>query len=96
MLSYHPAFLSKGGEETGVAPHLEQLEVALKDVSAEQAEDEEMVQDYANAAAEEAGKEKPNPKKLKITGESLKKAAENLLGVAPIAVQIAKVLTGIG
>src|SRR5690606_13309145 len=57
---------------------LEQLEAALKDVPAEHAEDAELVQEYANDAAEEAAKEQPRQKKLEITGENLKKAAENL------------------
>ena len=71
---------------------LEQLEAALKDVPAEHAEDAELVQEYANDAAEEAAKEQPRQKKLEITGENLKKAAENLLAVSPIAVKIAHVL----
>jgi internalin A len=75
---------------------LKQLEAELKKVPVEQSEDAEIVQDLANAAAEEAGKEKPSAKRLEITADGLKKAAENLLGVAPIAMRIAAILTGIG
>jgi internalin A len=71
---------------------LEQLQAELRNVPAEQAEDAEAVQDYANDAVAEATKEKPNGKKLEITGENLKKAAENLLSVAPTVAKIAAVL----
>jgi internalin A len=74
---------------------LKQLEAELRNVPSEQAQDAELVQKYANDAAQEAGKENPNPRALKITGEGLKAAAENLLSVAPIAVQIATVLLGL-
>ena len=43
-------------------------------------------------AVEEANKPKPDQKRLQIRGESLKKAAVNLLAVAPIAVKIAETL----
>ena len=43
-------------------------------------------------AVEEANKLKPDQKRLQIRGESLKKAAVNLLAVAPIAVKIAETL----
>lgn len=75
---------------------LEELETALKSVPKEHAENAELVQEYANDIAEEASKEKPRKKKLEITGEGLKKAAENLATVAPIAVKIAKTLLLIG
>lgn len=71
---------------------LQELEAALKQVPATQREDVELVQQYANDIAEEASKDKPHKRKLTITGDSLKKAAENLASVAPIAVKIAKVL----
>ena len=46
----------------------------------------------AEDAVEEANKPKPDQKRLQIRGESLKKAAVNLLAVAPIAVKIAEIL----
>jgi len=43
-------------------------------------------------AVEEANKPKPDAKRLQIRGDNLKKAAVNLLAVAPIAVKIAETL----
>jgi hypothetical protein len=47
-------------------------------------------------AVAEAEKPQPDKKRLEIRGENLKKAAENLAAVAPIAVKIAKTLLMIG
>ncbi len=71
---------------------LQELETALRQTPASQVEDAELVAEYANEIAEEVAKEAPRRKKLEITGENLKKAAENLLAVSPIAVKIAKTL----
>lgn len=75
---------------------LQELETALKQQPADKAEDVELTQEYANEIAEEATKESPRKKKLEITGENLKKAAENLLGVAPIVAKIAQKLLMLG
>jgi hypothetical protein len=50
----------------------------------------------AEDAVTEAEKPQPDKKRLEIRGENLKKAAENLLAVAPIAVKIARTLLMIG
>jgi ElaB/YqjD/DUF883 family membrane-anchored ribosome-binding protein len=75
---------------------LQELETALKQQPADKAEDVELVQEYANEIVEEASKESPRKKKLEITGDNLKKAAENLLGVAPIVAKIVQKLLMIG
>ena len=77
---------------------IKQLETELKKLPADHQEDAEIVAEYTQDLVEEAGKEKPKTRKLEITGEGLKKAAENLLGVAPLVGEIAgkivlKVLT---
>lgn len=71
---------------------LQELETALKQAPADKAEDIELVQEYSNEIAAEAAKDTPRKKKLEISGENLKKAAENLANVVPIAVKIAKTL----
>lgn len=76
--------------------HLGELESALKTISPEYADDVELVQECANEIATEVSKEQPRKKKLEISGESLKKAAENLASVAPIAVKIAQTLLRLG
>ena len=68
---------------------LKQLEAALQSVPDDKAEEVEAVQTLANQAASEAAKEQPNKTMLKVTGEGLKEAAQNLLAVSPIAVKIA-------
>jgi hypothetical protein len=75
---------------------LQELETALKQQSADKAEDVELAQEYANEIIEEASKESPRKKKLEIIGDNLKKAAENLLGVAPIVAKIVQKLLMIG
>lgn len=75
---------------------LQELEAALKQQPADKAEDVELAQEYANQIVEEASKDAPRKKKLEITGDSLKKAAENLLGVAPIVAKIVQKLLVIG
>lgn len=75
---------------------LQELETALRQQPADKAEDVELAQEYANEIVEEASKESPRKKKLEITGENLKKAAENLLGVAPIVSKIVQKLLMIG
>jgi hypothetical protein len=86
----------EGSPQEELKKLLTELEAKLKEAPAEQAEAVAAVQSLANTAAEQASQEKPNKTMLKITGEGLKQAAENLLAVAPIAVQIAKTLLLIG
>ncbi|MEO0597047.1 MAG: COR domain-containing protein, partial [Chloroflexota bacterium] len=71
---------------------LQQLETELNKVDPSQKEIAEEVQEYANDAAELAAEEKPRKRKLESTGNMLKEAAQNLLEVTPIAVEIAKKL----
>ncbi len=68
---------------------IKQLEAELKKLPANHQEDAEIVAEYTQDLVEEAGKEKPKARKLEITGEGLKKAAENLLDVAPLIGEIA-------
>lgn len=75
---------------------LQELETALKQQPSDKAEDVELTQEYANEIAEEAAKESPRKKKLEITVENLKKAAENLLAVSPIIAKIIQKLLFIG
>jgi hypothetical protein len=75
---------------------LQELETALKQQSADKAEDVELIQEYANEIAEEAAKELPRKKKLEIMAENLMKAAKNLLNVSPIAAKIVQKLLMIG
>lgn len=71
---------------------IEQLQNALQQLSPEQAEDAQLVQECADEAIEEATKEEPNRRRLEIKGKSLIEAAKNLAAVTPIAVEIAKKL----
>lgn len=75
---------------------LQELEAALRKEPADKAEDAALIQEYANEIAEEVAKEAPRKKKLEITGENLKKAAENLLAVSPIVAKIVEKLLMIG
>lgn len=75
---------------------LQELETVLKQQPTDKAEDVELTQEYANEIAEEAAKESPRKKKLEITGENLKKAAQNLLAVSPIVAKIVQKLLMIG
>lgn len=75
---------------------LQELERALKQQPTDKAEDVKLAQEYANEIAEEAAKKSPRKKKLEITGESLNKAAENLLAVSPIIAKIIQKLLFIG
>jgi len=68
---------------------LKQLEAALKELPAEHQEEAETVAEFTTDLVKEAGKEKPKKSKLEITGEGLKKAAQNLVAVAPLIGEIA-------
>jgi hypothetical protein len=58
--------------------------------------DAEVIQALAQDAINEAGKDQPSKRMLEIRGDALKKAAENLTVVAPIAVRIAQKLLLLG
>lgn len=72
------------------------LTAELDKLKADHAAEVEEVKLALEDAIAEAQKEEPDKRRLEIRGENLKKAAENLATVAPIAVQIARTLTMIG
>jgi ElaB/YqjD/DUF883 family membrane-anchored ribosome-binding protein len=73
-----------------------QLNEALQQVPAEKAEEAEAIAQMAEEFVETANSEKPNKVKMKITGEGLKMAAENLAAIVPDVVKIAgAIVTGI-
>jgi ElaB/YqjD/DUF883 family membrane-anchored ribosome-binding protein len=74
----------------------EELNAALKQVPDAQKDDAATVEALAQEALDEASREEPRRKMLEIKGENLKKAAQNLLAVSPIAVAIARKLLMIG
>lgn len=67
---------------------IEQLSQALQHIPESQKEQAEAVAVSAQALVENAHADKPNKTLLQITGEGLKKAAENLAEVAPAVVSI--------
>jgi len=66
-----------------------QLDEELKQVPADKAEEAEAVAQMTKTLVETANSEKPNKMMLQITGEGLKKAAENLAAIVPNVVKIA-------
>jgi uncharacterized protein YyaL (SSP411 family) len=68
---------------------ISKLDEALQQVPPDKAEDAEAVAQSAEALVETASQEKPNKTMVEITGEGLKKAAQNLADVAPIVLTIA-------
>ncbi len=78
----------------------EQLKRELEKVPPAQAEEAEAVAGIARQMVEQVGSAKCNKTMLKITGDSLKAAAENLAAVVPavvgIAVQIVKTILSLG
>lgn len=77
-----------------------QLTAALEQVPPDRAEDAEAVATLTESVVEQASAEKPNKALLQITGEGLKKAAENIADVLPmvlgIATRIVAVVAGLG
>lgn len=77
-----------------------QLAAALEQVPTERAADAEAVATQTELMVAQASAEKPNKSLLKITGEGLKKAAENIADVLPtvlgIATKIVAVIGGLG
>lgn len=76
-------------EQAKLEALLKQLEEALNALPAEKQEEAEIVVEYAGELVEEASGEKPRQRKLQITGEGLKQAAEDLRDVAPMIGEIA-------
>ena len=68
---------------------IEQLSEALQKVPAEKQEQAQAVAETAKALVDTAKAEKPNKTMVQITGEGLKKAAQNLADVMPTVVTIA-------
>jgi hypothetical protein len=68
---------------------VDQLSVELKKAPEAKAADAEAVADAAKALVEAGTKPKPNQTTLQITGEGLKKAAQNIAGVMPTVLTIA-------
>lgn len=66
-----------------------QLHEALQQAPADKADDADAVAQMAETFIETANSEKPNKMILQITGEGLKKAAENLAAIVPDVVKIA-------
>jgi hypothetical protein len=75
---------------------VEELMAELEKQPAEHTDEVQEIKMAVEDALAEAEKAQPDKKRLEIRGENLKKAAENLLAVAPIAVEIAKTLLMIG
>lgn len=70
----------------------QQLLSELSKLQSVDKDEAEAIQALTQEALELTRKTKPNPSLLKIKGESLKQAAQNLLTVAPIAADIAAAL----
>jgi septation ring formation regulator EzrA len=68
---------------------ISQLNETLQRVPLEKSEDAEAVAQTAQILVETAQAEKPNQTSIKITGEGLKQAAQNLADVLPSVVTIA-------
>ena len=66
-----------------------QLNEALQKIPAEKQEDAQAVAETAKALIDVAKSEKPNKTMLQITGEGLKKAAQNLAEAMPTVLTIA-------
>lgn len=66
-----------------------QLNEALQKTPVEKQEDAQAVAETAKALVDVAKAEKPNKTMLQITGEGLKKAAQNLADVLPVVLPIA-------
>ena len=68
---------------------IKQLEGALAEVPATNAEDAEAISQMTEALVEQAAQEKPNKAMLQISGEGLKAAARNLKEITPDVLSIA-------
>ena len=79
-----------------LAALVKQLSAELEKVPEAQKEDAEVVADLTKDLVEAANQPQPKKKLLEIKGDSLKKAAENILGVMPIVLKIAGMVVGLG
>ena len=68
---------------------IEQLNDALQKLPGEKQDDAQAVAETAKALVDVAKAEKPNKTMLEITGEGLKKAAQNLSDVMPVLLPLA-------
>jgi hypothetical protein len=68
---------------------IEALKQTLESAPAEKQEEAQAVADSAKMLVDTAKAEKPNKTMIQITGEGLKKAAQNLADVTPAVVSIA-------
>jgi cysteinyl-tRNA synthetase len=68
---------------------IEQLHEALEKTPAEKQEDAQAVAETAKALIDVAKSEKPNQTMLQITGDGLKKAAQNLAESMPLVLTLA-------
>ena len=68
---------------------IEQLNDALQKLPVEKQEDAQAVAETAKALVDVAKSEKPNKTMLEITGDGLKKAAQNLADVMPAVLPLA-------
>jgi hypothetical protein len=75
---------------------LDALDIALRKIPRTQSHDIEIVREEVGRATDEATKNEPDLMRLKIRGDSLKVAAENLESIAPIVNQIAALLLRLG
>src|SRR5215216_661017 len=66
-----------------------QLSDALQEIPVEKQEDAQAVAETAKALVEVAKSEKPNKTMLEITGDGLKKAAQNLVETMPLVLPLA-------
>jgi hypothetical protein len=62
---------------------LEQLNIALKEMPKENADDAEAVAETAKTLIERATKEKPNKRLIEISSDGLKGAAQNIAAITP-------------
>jgi hypothetical protein len=80
---------ASGDIQETLKSQIEQLIEALKAVPAGETNKVQEVKIAAEDAVSEAEKEQPDKNRLKIRGESLKKAAENLASITPTVLSIA-------
>ena len=71
-----------------------QLNEALQQAPEGKEEGAEAVADYAEDLVDQAAADKPNKTKIRITGEGLKMAAQNVAGVMPTVIGIATQIVG--
>ncbi len=83
------------GELEQLVADLEKALVQATEDAPEKAEDAEAVAEMTEQLLHTAAAEKPNQTMLKITGEGLKQAAENIAAVMPVVLQIASQIVAV-